>query len=87
MMRQPARTQRVHGASGLPLRGGRSRLTGTRAETESITIKSIAPLRTSVSVISRACSPDCGCAINQRVLSELVPELVGAVDGSCRQQG
>ncbi len=37
---------------------------GTSAATESITIMSIAPLRTSASVISSACSPVSGCESN-----------------------
>jgi hypothetical protein len=37
---------------------------GTRAATESITITSSAPERTSVSVISSACSPVSGCEIS-----------------------
>jgi len=38
---------------------------GTKAATESTTITSMPPERTSVSTISRACSPVSGCEINK----------------------
>ena len=42
---------------------------GTSAATESITIKSIEPDRTSASAISNACSPVSGCDINKLLTS------------------
>ena len=42
---------------------------GTKAATESITIKSIEPERTSASAISNACSPVSGCEINKLLTS------------------
>ena len=46
---------------------------GVSAATESITITEIAPERTSVSVISSACSPASGCEISNS--SMLTPSL------------
>jgi hypothetical protein len=46
---------------------------GTRAATESITITSMAPLRTRVSAISKACSPVSGWEI--RSSSVLTPSF------------
>ena len=46
---------------------------GVSAATESTTITSIAPERTSVSVISSACSPVSGCEISSS--SRLTPSL------------
>ncbi|KAG1252329.1 hypothetical protein G6F66_015220 [Rhizopus arrhizus] len=40
---------------------------GTRAATESMTIRSTEPERTSASVISNACSPVSGCEISRSV--------------------
>ena len=42
---------------------------GTKAATESITIKSIDPERTRASAISKACSPVSGCEINKLLTS------------------
>ena len=50
---------------------------GTSAATESITTTSIAPLRTSASQISSACSPVSGCEMNR---SSMLTPSVARVD-------